>query len=38
MDNLAHKGAVKLAAYAVPGAGEALMAKNAAQGVAKLAS
>ena len=31
VDAALKKGAVKLAAYAVPGAGEAVMAKNAAQ-------
>jgi len=36
--NLAKKAAIKAAEYAVPGAGEALMAKNAAQGTARLVS
>ena len=35
---LAKKAAIKAAEYAVPGAGEVLMAKNAAQGTARLAS
>jgi hypothetical protein len=37
-ENLAKKAAIKAAEYAVPGAGEVLMAKNAAQGTARLAS
>ena len=37
-ENLAKKAATRVAAYAIPGAGEVLMAKNAAQGTAKIAS
>jgi len=37
-ENLAKKAAIKAAEYAVPGAGEVLMAKNAAQGTARIAS
>ena len=35
---IAKKAAIKAAEYAVPGAGEVLMAKNAAQGTARIAS
>jgi hypothetical protein len=38
MDNVTKKAAIKAAEYAVPGAGEVLMAKNAAQGTARVAS
>jgi hypothetical protein len=38
LNSAAKKAAIKAAEYAVPGAGEVLMAKNAAQGVAKIVS
>jgi len=37
-ENLAKKAATKAIGYAIPGAGEVLMAKNAAQGTAKIVS